>query len=68
MNVDLENRIREWAYSLWEREGKPQGKHLEHWLRAKSEIEVKFEPRKVAGKQPRASAPARYSPKKRPKS
>ncbi len=25
------------AYALWEKEGKPEGRHLEHWLRARAQ-------------------------------
>jgi hypothetical protein len=34
----LELKIRERAYQLWEEDGRPQGYHVEHWLKAKSEI------------------------------
>jgi Protein of unknown function (DUF2934) len=33
-----ERAIRERAYSIWEEEGCPQGKDLDHWLRAEAEI------------------------------
>ena len=33
-----EQRIRERAYQLWEQAGRPDGKEVEHWLRAESEI------------------------------
>jgi hypothetical protein len=26
------------AYAIWEREGRPDGKDLDHWLRAEAEI------------------------------
>lgn len=29
-----EQKIREAAYQLWEKEGKPQGQDLEHWFTA----------------------------------
>lgn len=32
------NRIRARAQALWEAEGKPDGRDLEFWLRAESEI------------------------------
>ena len=32
-----EHVIREAAYWLWEREGRPEGRALEHWLRATAE-------------------------------
>ena len=35
--------IRERSYYIWEREGFPEGKDLEHWLRAKAELEAEEE-------------------------
>jgi DUF2934 family protein len=36
---ELEERVRERAYLLWEREGRPEGRADEHWRRA-AELEV----------------------------
>ena len=36
---ERERTIHERAYFLWEEEGRPNGKHLEHWLRAETEID-----------------------------
>jgi hypothetical protein len=33
-----EQAIRERAYALWEEEGRPDGKDLDHWHRAEAEI------------------------------
>jgi Protein of unknown function (DUF2934) len=33
-----EQAIRERAYAIWEEEGRPDGRHLEHWHRAQNEI------------------------------
>jgi hypothetical protein len=33
-----EQAVRELAYAIWDREGRPDGKDLDHWLRAKAEI------------------------------
>lgn len=33
-----EQAIRERAYAIWEQEGHPDGKELDHWLRAEAEI------------------------------
>lgn len=33
-----EHRVRERAYTIWEREGRLDGKEHEHWLRAEAEI------------------------------
>lgn len=43
VGINLEARIRERAYEIWEREGRPHGKHLEHWRRAKQEVEAQAE-------------------------
>lgn len=32
--MDDKRRIREWAYDLWEKEGRPTGRALDHWLEA----------------------------------
>jgi Protein of unknown function (DUF2934) len=34
-STDRRARIRARAYAIWEDEGRPNGKHLEHWLQAK---------------------------------
>ena len=33
-----EQAVRERAYAIWEQEGRPDGKDLDHWLRAEAEI------------------------------
>jgi hypothetical protein len=38
--ASLEQAIREYAYFLWEGNGRPCGKDLEHWLVAEAEIEA----------------------------
>lgn len=40
MNDDLDAKVRERAYAIWEREHRPEGKHLDHWLCAQSEIQA----------------------------
>ena len=32
--VDRQDAIRRQAYALWERDGRPDGRDVEHWLRA----------------------------------
>lgn len=34
------HRIRERAYLIWEKDGKPDGHALAHWVRAREEIEA----------------------------
>ena len=35
-----EERIRRRAHEIWEREGRPEGRHEEHWARARREVEA----------------------------
>ena len=35
---ELERRIRDRAYRIWVDEGQPDGRYLDHWLRAKKEV------------------------------
>jgi hypothetical protein len=35
-----ERAVRERAYAIWEEEGRPEGRHLDHWLRAEAEINI----------------------------
>ena len=34
-----EQTIRERAYAIWEEEGRPEDRHLDHWLLAEAEID-----------------------------
>jgi hypothetical protein len=38
MNTAIEERIRTRAYELWEAEGRPEGREVDHWLRAAQEL------------------------------
>ena len=35
---DLHERVKARAYAIWESEGRPEGKHLDHWLQAEREV------------------------------
>ncbi len=39
MSGERERDIRERAYAIWEKEGCPDGKSLDHWLHAEAEID-----------------------------
>ncbi len=41
--IPSEEEIRTRSYLIWEREGRPEGKSEEHWLRAKAELDAEFE-------------------------
>lgn len=38
MPEDRESRIHKRAHELWEKEGRPEGRHDEHWRQASQEI------------------------------
>jgi hypothetical protein len=72
MESEKQRRIRERAYEIWQREGRPHGRDAEHWRRAETEIEAedhaRGEPETVAaGSAPlrsrRAAKPSRSSDK-----
>jgi hypothetical protein len=41
MSEQNEHRIRERAYALWVEEGRPEGRHAEHWYTAVCELMTK---------------------------
>lgn len=38
-DAEHEERVRQRAYELWEQDGRPHGRHVEYWQRARAEIE-----------------------------
>lgn len=40
MLEDREHAIRERAYAIWERDGRPEGRSLDHWAQAEAEIGI----------------------------
>jgi hypothetical protein len=36
--------VRERAYAIWERMGRPEGAHEQHWSQAEAELEAKAAP------------------------
>ena len=45
-----ERAVRERAYFLWENEGRPEGRALDHWQRAAAEDRVGDEEKVLAGR------------------
>ena len=45
--------VRDTAYAIWEAEGKPEGRHAEHWRRAEEQVTASL------NEAPRAKAPAK---------
>ena len=58
MNDDLTVQIERRAYFLWEKENRPEGRHLEHWLCAKAEIETEQSPTATEPNHPAADRPS----------
>lgn len=56
MSSDLERRIRQRAYELWEAEGQPEGRDSHHWTQAEAEF---AEARTVESAASDAAAPKR---------
>ena len=54
----LRQQIADRAYVLWEQEGRPDGRDVDHWLRAEAEIAV------AANDRPKAPVPAASRAKK----
>lgn len=44
MESNREQRIRQRAYEIWEREGRPHGRDAEHWQQAAAEIDAETVP------------------------
>ena len=40
MTPTPKDRIAQRAYAIWEQEGRPNGRHADHWLRAEIELGV----------------------------
>ena len=38
----LQQKIREMAYHIWERKGRPAGKDWENWFQAEKQIRAKY--------------------------
>lgn len=56
-----DSRTRERAYDIWEREGRPDGRHDAHWFQAQEELgaaEAGSGPLRVRGPGPDSGLPA----------
>ena len=54
----FEQRVRERAYHLWESEGRPSGRHAEHWLRQRTGDARRDRTRRAASKPRQAESRA----------
>ena len=39
-DLTIEDRVRDRAYALWEKDGRPDGRSDEYWQQARSEVEA----------------------------
>lgn len=66
---DLNARIQRRAYQLWEAEGRPSGRAMEHWLSAEAEIKrqlpAPFTPKPPARLPPRDEAKSKAARRRR---
>jgi hypothetical protein len=58
----LRKQIEARAYALWERAGRPHGRHEEHWAQAEKEVLGERKAKAPARKKTKAAPPS--SPKK----
>jgi hypothetical protein len=49
LTVDRAAKIGERAYQLWESEGRPHGRAVDHWLQAEAELEIDAVPQAASG-------------------
>ena len=67
---EIENQTRECAYTLWEAEGRPEGRAVEHWLAAEAKCRppVQSRARAISARRTRPSTldgvPVERSPRK----
>jgi hypothetical protein len=64
METDRNELIRQRAYAIWEKDGRPQGKHEEHWQQASKETHGLEDAPKIV-KKPAHVAPAGKKDRKR---
>ena len=58
MDGDRDEMLKRRAYAIWEREGRPDGRHEEHWRRAHEEMHGLEDAPALAGETPPHVAPA----------
>ena len=70
MSKHDESRISEAAYHLWVKEGRPEGKDLDLWLKAQAELQAAEAPapkKRRAPAKPKAAAAPKAAAKDKPK-
>ena len=65
MSDDRDQQVKQRAYELWENEGRPSGRHDDHWDRARREIEERDQGRESGVEAPSAESPAKRTAARR---
>ena len=60
MPQDDDETLRRRAYEIWEREGRPEGRHAEHWAKARDEMSGTANP--MPRQTPAPGSPRRIRP------
>ncbi len=71
MASDLDKRVQQRAYEIWESEGRPEGRQQEHWQQARTELsEAQSEASadRIRAKKEKPAAKAKPSSSSQPKS
>ena len=64
MTDDRQDRIRQRAHEIWEKAGRPEGAHQEHWEQATAEVDgAAAKPKKATKKTAAKPAKAAAKPK-----
>ena len=63
----ISDSVQERSYLIWEREGRPNGRSLEHWRMAEAELQAEREAKAKAGRAKRTASPAKPAGKSAPK-
>jgi hypothetical protein len=63
---DWQERIRQRAQAIWEREGRPEGRHEDHWREAEKEIGAEDSATATAQKKPAVNNPRTAKPGPKP--
>lgn len=66
MSDNREERVRQRAHEIWQREGQPEGQGARHWLEAEGEIDAEDKAKKPA-KPAAAKVPAKAKAPAKPK-
>ena len=55
----ISHSVQERSYLIWEREGRPHGRSLEHWRMAEAELQAEREAKAKAPRAKRTASPAK---------